>query len=118
MHETGNVFIETAEKRHADQEAWWASGTLASSSARWYVVGDYRTAFVFRRDVLRREQARRSILTIGRETSQGFLLPRSPDAVDLSAHVGLWIDREWNGTPVVPVTDADFAAILAAFGER
>ena len=95
--ETGRLFIEIAEKRRAEQRDWHPSGIFAQSSAKWYGVGDYDWWFVFRRSALRAVAVTQRVITIGRQTSRGFLM-----AADLRKRLCV-LERLWPR----PVTAAD-----------
>jgi len=76
FHTTGNLFIEIAEKREASRVQWTSSGIFSGSAAPWYGIGDYRDWFVLSRAWLKRlVPAPSGVITIGRGTSRGFLLP-------------------------------------------
>ena len=111
---TGNLYIEVAEKRRARQEAWIPSGIRASSSARWYGIGNYRDWWLFARRRLCVAQAEHAILTIARGTSQGYLLP-CDEASALSCRRRHWPDQSAGGDPVDPVA-ARQAVGTAVFG--
>jgi hypothetical protein len=99
--ETGNLFIEVAEKRRAEQAQWMPSGIYASSLARWYGVGDHRDWFLFERVALRDVARPERIITIKRATSQGFLL-RPAERVALMVRARHWNDVTADGSPVEP----------------
>jgi hypothetical protein len=72
--DTGNLFIEVAEKTRAEQPTWTVSGIFAASDAPWYGVGDYRNFFVFDRLTLQEQSATVRLIVTKRGTSRGFLL--------------------------------------------
>jgi len=80
MKNTGNLFIETAEKRNADNERWIASGIMRVDGCWGYLIGDYTEAYLFLKKHLKNLQAKYPfnfpIITIGVKTSRGFLLPK------------------------------------------
>lgn len=95
-HETGNYYIEVAERRSAAR-AWVNSGIYASSAAHWYIVGDYTHVLVFERAVLRSLAGDHRIIEIERRTSKGFLLERA-EALRTMKYIQPWRGRTWNGT--------------------
>lgn len=76
FHETGNLFIEVAEKTNPRNADYVPSGICRRDNTWLYVIGDYRTVFVFDKKWLQR--VRRSgkvkVFDIDRGTSRGFLL--------------------------------------------
>lgn len=51
--ETGNLFIEVAEKRRQTNMKWVASGIFRRDNTQWYLIGDYVQFWVFRIETLR-----------------------------------------------------------------
>jgi len=75
--QTGNLYIETAEKSHPDNPAYVPSGIMRSDNSWLYVIGDEKTLYVFSVKYLRKLAGRfKSIVT---PTSRAFLMP-IPDA--------------------------------------
>jgi hypothetical protein len=91
LERTGNLYIEVAEKKHADNPRWIASGIEASSSARWYGIGNTIEWYLISREALRRVKGRYREIMIDRGTSRGFLLPRA-DAERMAARVLIWAE--------------------------
>ena len=93
---TGNLFIEVAERRRVEG-GYVPSGIFATSSARWYCVGDYSHCWLFRRQTLRDVVA--PIREIAKRTSRGWLLrPTQRDELCVSRRH--WPDRLPLGEPV------------------
>jgi len=95
--DTGNLFIEVAEKTRAEQLTWIASGIFATSTAPWYGVGDYRNFFIFDRDTLRGLVPTARLIAIKRGTSRGFLLTEDR-ARQLMVRYRHWYQRWPDGT--------------------
>ena len=76
FHKTGNLFLEVAEKTHPDNPQYVPSGIFRQDNTWLYVIGDYRTVFIFDKKWLQRVHQSRKVETfaIGRGTSKGFLL--------------------------------------------
>ena len=70
---TGNLFIETYEKRHADNEQWIPSGINRKDNSFLYLIGDKETLYLFCKKQLKGLQHRYIHKRTG--TSKGFLLP-------------------------------------------
>jgi hypothetical protein len=87
---TGNLYIETAEKRNADRVGWTPSGVCAASAAVWYGIGDYRDFFLFQRVTLRDVARTARPIEIAMKTSRGFLLDPGRRAA--------YCVREWHWT--------------------
>ena len=88
-HQTGNLYVEVAEKHRADQLQWVDSGIRCQSDAEWFGMGDYRDFLLFRRSDLQAEQdsGLYRIIEIGSATSRGFLLrPNRIAAIAVSTH--------------------------------
>ncbi len=75
FRETGNLYIETAEKSHPDNAAYVASGIHRADNAWLYVIGDERTIYIFPTVYLRRLAARYEDRRRVTPTSAGFLMP-------------------------------------------
>ena len=79
--ETGNLYVETAEKREPRHGQYHPSGIYRRDNSWLYVIGDERFIFVFTRcELLRLHQAGeggRRFKHVETDTSKGFLLPES-----------------------------------------
>lgn len=53
MAETGNLYIEVAEKSSPDKENYTASGIMRDDNTWLYLIGDYTQAFVFSKHQLK-----------------------------------------------------------------
>ena len=83
--DSGNVFIEVAEKRKASMLDFTPSGIYRDDTSYLYLVGDYEKAFLFSKAQLRtyverdaelnREQGIIGPIIIKKKTSKGFLFP-------------------------------------------
>jgi len=75
FRETGNLYIETAEKAHPNNERYVESGIYRSDNSWLYIIGDEQTFYVFAITILRllNECGRYTIKQ--KPTSHGFLLP-------------------------------------------
>jgi hypothetical protein len=94
---TGNLFIETAEKKTADQPTWTPSGIDRDDNAWLYGIGNYAEFFLFSKRTLR-EVARRPGVRIqenSRRTGRGFLLPRLA-ASECCERAFAWLDGGGN----------------------
>lgn len=75
FRETGNLYIEVAEKSHPDNQNYIASGIHRADNSWLYVIGDEKTIYIFSTKYLRLLMARYK--KVETPTSQGFLLPLS-----------------------------------------
>lgn len=83
MSETGNVYIEIAEKSDPNIDGWTESGIYRDDNTVYYLIGDYDKAYIFSKYQLKRllsdrteeELARKGIRRVQINTSQGFLIP-------------------------------------------
>lgn len=53
FHETGNLYIEIAEKSDATLHEYTASGIMRDDNSWLYLIGDYDEAFIFPKNLLR-----------------------------------------------------------------
>lgn len=79
MQNTGNLWIETAEKRNSNNDNWIDSGIKRQDNSWLYLIGNYKKAFCFLKNALIEYQAWHNkelpIVKNNSLTSQGFLLP-------------------------------------------
>lgn len=73
FRETGNLYIETAEKTHPDNPAYIPSGIMREDNSWLYVIGDEHTVFIFSTKYLQMMAGRFKPVTT--PTSTGFLVP-------------------------------------------
>lgn len=72
MRETGNIYIEMAEKAHPDNAAYVPSGIHRADNSWLFVIGDDQTIFIFSTKYLRMLQPK--FPTVEKPTSRGFLM--------------------------------------------
>jgi len=73
FRETGNLYIETAEKSHPDNLNYIPSGIYRRDNSWLYVIGDEQTIYIFSTKYLRLLEPRYKKKT--KTTSKGFLMP-------------------------------------------
>ena len=73
FRQTGNLYIETAEKAHPDNPAYVPAGIRRDDNSWLYVIGDEIAVYVFSVKYLRKMQGRYRQVTT--HTSTGFLMP-------------------------------------------
>jgi len=79
--DTGNIYIETAEKTNANNEFFVASGIYRNDNSWLYLIGDYKRIFIFsKKHLLRLHKLRNNdgsprFKNIEIATSKGFLIP-------------------------------------------
>lgn len=73
--ETGNLYIETAEKAYPRDGAYVPSGIYRSDNSWLYVIGNFDTIFIFAKNLLQGMQQRGKYRAVQTPTSQAFLLP-------------------------------------------
>lgn len=73
FRETGNLYIETAEKAHPDNPVYVASGIYREDNSWLYVIGDEKTVYIFSTKYLRMLESR--YMKVTKPTSIGFLVP-------------------------------------------
>jgi len=71
---TGNLYIETAEKSHPDKEQYVSSGIYRGDS--WlFVIGDEQTFWIFSTKYLQKLEKLNRYRRVIKTTSKGFLMP-------------------------------------------
>lgn len=73
FRETGNLYIETAEKSHPDKPNYTASGIHRQDNSWLYVIGDEKTIYIFSTKYLQMLEHRYERKE--KPTSQGFVMP-------------------------------------------
>lgn len=73
FRQTGNLYIETAEKAHPDNPRYVPAGIQREDNSWLYVIGDEQTLFIFSTKYLRLLAGRYRVVET--PTSIGFLLP-------------------------------------------
>lgn len=81
LKETGNVYIEVAEKSNPELPNYTASGIMRNDNTWLYLIGDYEQAFLFSKNQLKgiyadeQHYKQRGICKKQTATSVGFTLP-------------------------------------------
>lgn len=81
MKQTGNLYIEVAEKSNEDIPDYTPSGIMRNDNTWLYLIGDYEQAFLFSKEQLkmvyadRKRWNLRGIKPVQTPTSIGFLYP-------------------------------------------
>lgn len=76
--ETGNIYIETSEKSNELNEFYVPSGIYRNDNTWLYLIGDFKTIFVFSKKqliLLDKSSKLTKIVKRNPATSKGFLLP-------------------------------------------
>lgn len=82
MADTCNVYIEVAEKSSAAVKSWTYSGVMRNDNAVYYLIGDYKKAYIFSKHQLKHllsmdssELTKRGIKRKMIPTSIGYVIP-------------------------------------------
>lgn len=75
FRETGNLYIEVAEKAHPDRPAFTPSGIRRPDNSWLFVIGDERTIYIFSTKYLRMLVKTRNWRKVENPTSVGYLCP-------------------------------------------
>lgn len=75
--ETGNLYIETAEKAHPANANWVPSGIYREDNGWLYITGDYENVYIFATAQLRYVAEHREVIRKEIPTSKGFLLSKA-----------------------------------------
>lgn len=73
FRESGNLFLEVAEKSHPDNPQFIPSGIMRKDNSWLYVIGDEKTMWIFPTEYLRRLKDR--YVQVTKTTSIGYLMP-------------------------------------------
>jgi len=73
FRETGNLYIEVAEKSHPNNDRYVPSGIRREDNSWLFVIGDEGIIYIFSTKYLRMLQPRYK--SVEKPTSQGFLVP-------------------------------------------
>ena len=72
--ETGNLYIEVAEKTNAKNENYIDSGIYRDDNSWLYVIGNYQKIFIFGKNILKLQYEKGNYKKVQTPTSKGFLL--------------------------------------------
>lgn len=73
--ETGNLYIEIAEKSNAVNKNFIKSGIFRSDNTWLYVIGNMERIFIFSKKQLQVFYEKKSFKEVSNLTSKGFLIP-------------------------------------------
>lgn len=78
MKETGNIYIEYAEKRSSKNANYIESGILKNDNTIFFVIGNYSEFFIIDKEVLVKlyKEKDRNIRFVQIDTSRGFLISK------------------------------------------
>lgn len=76
LEETGNLYIEVAEKTKAENQQYISSGVMRNDNTWLYLIGNYNEIFIFDKKILKRMYLSRKHKEVEIPTSKGFLLKR------------------------------------------
>ena len=74
FRESGNLYIETAEKSHPDMPNFTPSGIYRADNSWLFVIGDEKTVYIFSTKYLRLLE-KKYFHPTPKPTSKGFLMP-------------------------------------------
>lgn len=75
FRDTGNLYIEIAEKAHPDNRSYVPSGVMRADNSWLFVIGDEQTIWIFSIKYLRLLPASRAWQKLTKATSIGYLCP-------------------------------------------
>ena len=73
--ETGNIYIEIAEKSNPANANFVLSGIYRNDNTWLYVIGNYKKVFIFSKTILKLLHKGNRYKNVQTDTSRGFLLP-------------------------------------------
>jgi hypothetical protein len=74
--ETGNIYIEIAEKSHPDNLSYVWSGIFRNDNTWLYLIGNYSEIFIFSKQHLKLMYKSNKLKEVTTATSKGFLIDR------------------------------------------
>lgn len=77
FQQTGNLYIEVAEKSHPSNRTYALSGIHRSDNTWLYVIGDEKKFYIFAKSLLQNLHRAKLFREVQTPTSKGFLLPIS-----------------------------------------
>lgn len=77
FRETGNIYIETAEKSNKNNPEYILSGIYRDDNTWLYVIGDYHIIYILSKKQLKKAHERHRYKEVVTPTSKGFLIPIS-----------------------------------------
>jgi hypothetical protein len=75
FRDTGNLYIEAAEKSHPNKLTYTPSGIYREDNSWLFVIGDEYTFYIFSTKYLRKLETARGYRAVTKPTSKGFLMP-------------------------------------------
>lgn len=72
---TGNIYLETAEKSHPSNPQYIPSGIMRKDNSWLYIIGDEQTAYIFSTKYLRLLASKRNWREVKKITYGGYLMP-------------------------------------------
>ena len=75
FRDTGNLYIELKEKKHPSNENYIPSGINRRDNTWLYIIGDYKTIYIFSKNLLLQLAKKYNEIENATHTSIGFLLP-------------------------------------------
>uniref|UniRef100_A0A6M3LG26 Uncharacterized protein n=1 Tax=viral metagenome TaxID=1070528 RepID=A0A6M3LG26_9ZZZZ len=75
FRDTGNLYIELEEKSNPDNKNYIKSGIKRNDNTWLYVIGDYKTIYIFPKNLLLKLSEEYEPIENNTKTSIGFLLP-------------------------------------------
>ena len=94
MKETGNIFLEVAEKSRAANAAYYPSGVFRKDNSTRYWIGDYKQAFVFVKSELQERLRKTVYKKITKPTAIGFLMPVEEAKALCKTHLVFCVEAE------------------------
>jgi hypothetical protein len=74
--ETGNIYIEVAEKSNPENLQYVKSGIYRNDNTWLYLIGNYNEIFIFSKKHLKLMHNKKKYKEVKTLTSQGFLIPK------------------------------------------
>lgn len=75
FRETQNLYIEIKEKSNPDNATYIQSGIDRNDNTWLYAIGDYKTIYIFSKNILQQLSGEYNKIENSTKTSMGFLLP-------------------------------------------
>lgn len=76
LKETGNIYIEIAEKSNPNNFNYIQSGIYRNDNTWLYLIGDYSVVYIFAKNFLQKMCDSNKYKKVQTKTSKGFLIPK------------------------------------------
>lgn len=103
LEETGNIYIEIAEKAYPEEARHYCPSGIYRNDNSWlYIIGNYEEVYVFAKNTLQLLHSTHRYKDVETPTSRAFLLNREQSQL-YAARVFLWSVSHKKMMPIPPI---------------